>query len=45
MIGASKLHDGSRYVIVVDTLAIHGCTGSDVTSDLIRSASDRVTGL
>ena len=27
------------------TGAIHGCTGSDVTSDLIRSASDRVTGL
>jgi hypothetical protein len=25
--------------------ALHGCTGSDVTSDLIRSASARMTGL
>ena len=91
MIGACKLHDGSRYVILVvrrqsthrlqcfieefchhhnirsewvrvenrsrETLArgllanlgshtvTHCCTGSDVTSDLIRSASERVTGL
>lgn len=44
-IGACKLHDGSRDVIVVDTPAIQGFTGSDVTSDLMRSASDRVTGL
>lgn len=34
-----------RLVARIHAPAFHACTGNDITSDLIRSASDDLTGL